>query len=269
MKGILMKRNLIFALLAAMLLPTFAACADTTTEDAGTVGAAAADGSTAETVVEEPEPDKYDLAKEKFSAIAAADFAGADFGIAAQAATGDSEKEIWVEELTGDAVNDAVYNRNLSVNERFNCNITLTPGDVNSIIRQAVQAGDGTYKLAFPNMATAASMAQVGLLMDYNKLENLNLRINALKRAICANTEKRIDRARAEMSELGTKLVALNPMAALSRGYSAVENSEGKIVSSVKDIGVGDNIKIIMSDGKVDATVQSLENKKRRGRKNV
>ena len=158
-----------------MLLPNFAACADTTTEDAGTVGAAAADGAAAETVVEETEPDKYDLAKEKFDALAAADFGGADFGIAAQAVTGNSEKEIWVEELTGDAINDAVYNRNLSVNERFNCNITLTPGDVNSIVRQAVQAGDPTYKLAFPNMATAASMAQVGLLMDYNKLENLNL----------------------------------------------------------------------------------------------
>ncbi len=169
-----MKRNLIFALLAAMLLPTFAACSETATEEGGTVSAPAADG-TVETVVEEAEPDKYAIAREKYEALAAADFGGADFGIASQAATGNSEKEIWVEELTGDAINDAVYNRNLSVNERFNCNITLTPGDVNSIVRQAVQAGDSTYKLAFPNMATAASMAQVGLLMDYNKLENLNL----------------------------------------------------------------------------------------------
>ena len=176
-KGIHMKRNLIFALLAAMLLPTFAACSETTAEDgaaAGTAGTTAADG-TVETVAEEAEPDKYALAKEKFEALAAADFGGADFGIASQAATGNSEKEIWVEELTGDAINDAVYNRNLAVNERFNCNITLTPGDVNGIIRQSVQAGDATYKLAFPNMATAASMSQVGLLMDYNKLENLNL----------------------------------------------------------------------------------------------
>jgi len=170
-----MKRNLILALVAAMLLPTFASCSDAPAAENGGGNTASASDGTVETVAEEPEPDKYDLAKEKFDAIAAADFAGADFGIASQAATGNSEKEIWVEELTGDTVNDAVYNRNLSINERFNCNITLTPGDVNSIVRQAVQAGDGTYKLAFPNMATAASMAQVGLLMDYNRLENLNL----------------------------------------------------------------------------------------------
>lgn len=170
-----MKRHLILALVAAMLLPTFASCSDAPAAENGGGNAASASDGTVETAAEEQEADKYDLAKEKFDAIAAADFAGADFGIASQAATGNSEKEIWVEELTGDTVNDAVYNRNLSINERFNCNITLTPGDVNSIVRQAVQAGDGTYKLAFPNMATAASMAQVGLLMDYNKLENLNL----------------------------------------------------------------------------------------------
>ena len=170
-----MKRNLIFALLAAMLLPIFASCSTTTEEGTETSASDLTAAGTVETVAEEAEPDKYAPAREKFEAIVAADYAGADFGIASQAATGNSEKEIWVEELTGDAVNDAVYNRNLSINERFNCNITLTPGDVNSIVRQAVQSGDGTYKLAFPNMATAASMAQVGLLMDYNKLENLNL----------------------------------------------------------------------------------------------
>ena len=94
-----------------MLLPMFASCSETTTDE-GTNGSTAVSGDT-ETVAEAPEPDKYDLAKEKFSAIADADFGGADFGIAAQAATGNSEKEIWVEELTGDAINDAVYNRNL------------------------------------------------------------------------------------------------------------------------------------------------------------
>ena len=171
-----MKRNLILALVAAMLLPTFASCSDAPSSSSEETAAceASAEVTSVETA-EEAEPDKYALAEEKYAAIAAVDYEGADFAITSQAATGNSEKEIWVEELTGDAVNDAVYNRNLAVNERFNCNITLTPGDVNSIVRQAVQAGDGTYKLAFPNMATAASMAQVGLLMDYNKLENLNL----------------------------------------------------------------------------------------------
>ena len=171
-----MKRILILLLAAAMILCGTASCSDAPGEDGGTTvspeAGADASGGAEEA---EPEPDPYAYAREKFDAVAEADFDGADFGITSQAATGNSEKEIWVEELTGDVVNDAVYNRNLSVNSRFNCNITLTPGDVNSIIRQAVTSGDSSYKLAFPNMATAASIAQQGCLMDYMKLDGLNL----------------------------------------------------------------------------------------------
>ena len=173
-----MKRTIPWILALTLLLASLPSCsdapgADGTADGAGTGSDPASTAGQEETA--EPEPDPYDYAREAFDAIPDADFEGADFGIASQAATGNSEKEIWVEELTGDVVNDAVYNRNLTVNSRFNCNITLTPGDVNSIVRQAVTSGDSSYKLAFPNMATAASLAQQGYLMDYMKMDNLNL----------------------------------------------------------------------------------------------
>ena len=169
------KKILTLALLLCLLLPAVCACADssggkdadTPAETPGNADPSAADP--------EEDADPYAYAREKYDAIAPADYEGADFTIPAQAATGNSEKEIWVEELTGDVVNDAVFNRNMSVNDRFNCNIALTAGDVNSIVRQAVTSGDGAYKIAFPNMATAASLAQQGFLLDYMKLDGLNL----------------------------------------------------------------------------------------------
>ena len=171
-----MKRFILIFLAASLILCGTAACSEKPGDDGGsTVSPTAASDEAGGETAAEPEPDPYDYAREKFNAVAEADFDGADFGITSQAATGNSEKEIWVEELTGDVVNDAVYNRNLSVNARFNCNITLTPGDVNSIVRQAVTSGDSSYKLAFPNMATAASLAQQSFLMDYMKMDNLNL----------------------------------------------------------------------------------------------
>ncbi|MBE6724565.1 MAG: hypothetical protein E7576_05105 [Ruminococcaceae bacterium] len=173
-----MKRTILWILALSLLLAPLSSCSNAPGQDGSSDGnAAASDASDAggEQEAAPPEPDKYDLARAKFDEIADADFDGADFGIASQAATGNSEKEIWVEELTGDVVNDAVYNRNLSVNARFNCSIALTPGDVNSIVRQAVTSGDSSYKLVFPNMATAASIAQIGYLHDYMKLDGLNL----------------------------------------------------------------------------------------------
>lgn len=171
-----MKKRILSFLLALLLLAAFPACSSQEQENASQNPTADGETPAGQTEAEaEPEPDKFDYAKQKYEEIAAADYDGADFGITSQAATGNSEKEIWVESLTGDVVNDAVFNRNLAINERFNCSIELTPGDVNGIIRQAVTSGDESYKLAFPNMATAATMAQAGYLMNYKNLDNLNL----------------------------------------------------------------------------------------------
>ncbi|MBQ3638581.1 MAG: hypothetical protein II953_09485, partial [Clostridia bacterium] len=170
------KKFLTLALLLCLLLPAVCACADSSGgKDADTPAETPGNADPSAAAEPEEDADPYAYAREKFDAVAPADYEGADFTIPTQAATGNSEKEIWVEELTGDVVNDAVFNRNMSVNERFNCNIALTAGDVNSIVRQAVTSGDGAYKIAFPNMATAASLAQQGFLLDYMKLDGLNL----------------------------------------------------------------------------------------------
>ncbi len=170
------KKFLTLALLLCLLLPAVCACADSSGgKDADTPAETPGNADPSSAAEPEEDADPYAYAREKYDAIAPADYEGADFTIPTQAATGNSEKEIWVEELTGDVVNDAVFNRNMSVNDRFNCNIALTAGDVNSIVRQAVTSGDGAYKIAFPNMATAASLAQQGFLLDYMKLDGLNL----------------------------------------------------------------------------------------------
>ena len=139
-----MKKRILSFLLALLLLAAFLACSSQEQENASQNPTADGENPAGQAEAE-PEPDKFDYARQKYEEIAAADYDGADFGITSQAATGNSEKEIWVETLTGDVVNDAVFNRNLSINERFNCSIELTPGDVNGIIRQAVTSGDESY----------------------------------------------------------------------------------------------------------------------------
>ena len=54
------------------------------------------------------------------------------------------------------------------------------------------------------------------------------------------------------------KLEALNPLAVLKRGYSAVEK-DGRIVSGLSDIQVGDLVRIRMSDGAILANVERIE----------
>ena len=59
--------------------------------------------------------------------------------------------------------------------------------------------------------------------------------------------------------KLISKLDALSPLKTLSRGYSIVEEN-GKTISSVKKLKIGDNIDIKLSDGNAKAEVMEVTN---------
>ena len=50
-------------------------------------------------------------------------------------------------------------------------------------------------------------------------------------------------------------MVALNPLAVLSRGYGAIFDDESKVVKSVNDVEIGDEILVKVSDGTIKAQV--------------
>ena len=65
-----------------------------------------------------------------------------------------------------------------------------------------------------------------------------------------------------EFAEIAGKLSMLNPMSVISRGYGAVFKDDSTVIKSVKQVSDGENIKIIISDGKLNATVISREEDK-------
>ena len=156
--------------LALLLGSVLSACGDsadavTKTTEAGTEG-------TKEAVTTE---DPYAAEKAVFDALPALDLGGAEFVIAVQGEIGRASSEIYVEEADGDVINDAVYKRNLAVNERFNCEIRANPCSVGSTIRQAVSAGDTANHCAFPNLIDAASLAQEGYLLNFHDYDVLQI----------------------------------------------------------------------------------------------
>ena len=53
-----------------------------------------------------------------------------------------------------------------------------------------------------------------------------------------------------------TALDALSPLKTLARGYSIIENEEGQVIKSAKELKVGDEIKLTLNDGKIKAVVK-------------
>ena len=60
-------------------------------------------------------------------------------------------------------------------------------------------------------------------------------------------------------ANINAKLIALNPMAVLSRGYGVILNEENKIIKSIKEVSNGDRIIVKLQDGSFDATVMDRE----------
>lgn len=49
---------------------------------------------------------------------------------------------------------------------------------------------------------------------------------------------------------------ALSPLKTLSRGYSVVQNKDGEVIKSIKDVNNNDELSLIMQDGKISVVVK-------------
>ena len=161
-----MKKITVLLLLAAMLLASCgqAGEAETTAEAAGV-----------ETAAVETEPETEDPYRDT---VEAEDFGGRTFhfllyGTGAEISW--SVFDVIAEEATGEGINDAIYNRNLTVNEKYNVEITgIMDASALNILSNAVKAGDSTFDAAFLDMYNSGSAAQSGILMDYGMLPDID-----------------------------------------------------------------------------------------------
>ncbi len=140
------KKHICILLLLAMLTSSLAGCGSAE-EAPETESAAAVDTTPTET-----EPEMLTRANTPDNLPEGLDFEGAVVMIHGRGDTNSAEE--LVREQTGDVVDDAVYNRNISVEERLNVSIqAFTPfgwqnySQAVTQIRASVQAGDDEYQI--------------------------------------------------------------------------------------------------------------------------
>lgn len=86
-------------------------------------------------------------------------------------------REITALELTGDIINDAIYNRTMEIQERFDIILKTLPDDegtLNNTFINAVSAGDRSFDIAFQHMIVTASLAAGGVTMNWYDIPHLN-----------------------------------------------------------------------------------------------
>ncbi|MCI8388434.1 MAG: hypothetical protein HFE63_08240 [Clostridiales bacterium] len=92
--------------------------------------------------------------------------------------------EIYAESENGDVVNDAIYRRNATIEDKYNVKITeIINPDSNSadwnicnssVIRKTAISGDDLYDLAFNTVCSIGTLARENLLYDLNTVDYID-----------------------------------------------------------------------------------------------
>ena len=169
------KLLLAFLIIASMVLP-IAACAkdegsgtpnDNDAADATT--SAAVDGTTEEELV---------------SGLPDRDLGGYEFRVITRDDSMHNyplhTRDILVDGETGEPLNDAVYARNKTLEEKYNFTIKMIAlnesdeSNPNKALQKSVKAGDDEYDLFLSHMINGGSSAQAGLLLNWNNIPNID-----------------------------------------------------------------------------------------------
>lgn len=173
-----MKTKKLVSLLLALLLSagTFLSCSEKRDEEAPDAqnGPAAADANAPEETGEE------ELSRADYpDSLPELDFGGAD--VIVHSRGDDSPTEVVSEEITGEAVNDAIYERNELVGRKLNVKIGVYVGEgwerydasVNAI-RSSVMASDGAFDIIAGWSARIPALSLEGLFLNLNKMNYLD-----------------------------------------------------------------------------------------------
>ena len=86
-------------------------------------------------------------------------------------------------------------------------------------------------------------------------LNERRLKLDGYLKQIASAIKLEVKNKRLKLVKDVSLLDGLSPLKTLVRGYSIVENKEGKLIKSVKDLNKNDEIKITLNDGNVEAKV--------------
>ncbi len=145
----------------------------TTHEDVTSADNTTTQQATEETTEEESTETEL-TGREKMSGFEDVDFGGKTFLIATDPRDDPdwaNAADFWVESLTNDAINDAVYDRNDIIQKLYNCKIEIDNGGWANGFNASIASGDGRYILGTCTSTATNSQAKSGNFYNLLKLD--------------------------------------------------------------------------------------------------
>ena len=113
-------------------------------------------------------------------------------------------------------------------------------------------------KIADLNKRLENCMKKKVMLSPLDMIEEKRKPVELVRKALMTAVDRKLKDCGAELSALSGKLESLSPLSVLSRGYGAVFDGEGKVITKVSETFKGKEITVKMSDGEFGATVTDI-----------
>ena len=95
------------------------------------------------------------------------------------------------------------------------------------------------------------------LMNPQNYIEQRRNMLELLKAQLVGVQNYKLHGIRQKFTAITAKLDAMSPLKVLSRGYAMAQNSNGDIIRTIRQVEIGDQITVNVSDGSICATVDS------------
>lgn len=164
-RGILMNRTL-SAILAFLLAFSMLACADEKTESTeNRINTEVSETTSIESeAIGIPEPD-----------LPYKTYDGEDFTLMYKGSTPYLVVGVWAEQIDGDIVNDAIYNRNLDVERKFDVKIVGRPeSDPTGMLSKTINTGDHVCDVLYGQLILMIAQSQQGYYVNLLNLPNVD-----------------------------------------------------------------------------------------------
>jgi ABC-type glycerol-3-phosphate transport system substrate-binding protein len=172
-------KRLVSSILAALILSSIIGCA-AQSEPPGNDTAASGDTNASTTPVEETTKTAASIVTEKY---ADKDYGGAEIHILSfqpgahfYSFTSATENELWYEEQTGNALNDAIYDRNRMTEELLN--VKIVPefvSDPTATYKNSVTSSDGAFEAAINRLDYQANIAAEGYSLNLRAIPSIDV----------------------------------------------------------------------------------------------
>lgn len=171
-------RTLAWLLTLCTMIPVITACGGDTGTNKGDEGQKGNNGTAADTqnVEESTEPlDALEARKLVSDGLGEYDFGGLTYRIVT---SDDKSETLYCEAETGDVIDDAVFQRNVAVEDRFHCKIEVVQdgpyADVSSFMTKAITAGEDAFDIASYHVVQLGTLTPSGYFLNWYDIPNID-----------------------------------------------------------------------------------------------